>query len=1316
MSVVILVGRTREQRRRALGAEVGLDPFQRPDFLYLTATRRKADVVRAGWWDQPDKPPTFLPDVRPWGRFRDDLAARWGGGSALLGPVARDLLAGSVFRSLAGSLRVWGGLRDSPTTRRALADFAEAWSAGFAGPDAPSPGAEPYELRFPGEPEAAFGPLFAHTRSVGPALRHDAWLFLRGWRDALARSPGWADRSQVTRGLLRALSDPPPPLLATFRRWRAVIVDDLLWLPPLELAVLRAFLRRFREARSSGTAYLCLEAPVGGTREGAQRWLAEGGSDGLGLEILDDLRRTCARELADGARLAVADAEPQTLDLSDLAARDAVLPAPEVGGVRVRTYASEQAEVRAIARALKTELLAGRPADSLHVSFPALDHYAPLVRDLFTAYGIPFVIEKGQELFHAPPASAARLLLRLAVLPADAAALRSVLASGWVRAGFPVEVPLADPLLDRIQPLLGPRFEAVRAAVVEGLEDRVVLVPTMERLHNEVLVSGARGGPRDWLRDLVAWRLRDARDAAARATDDEGRARIEQRLVRDVSRAVLEVLALERLLDALQPLRGARTPREAAERFLELLASVGIRSREPEPDLDRVRARAVRANSAAIEALADLVHEVSASLEGVALATGGERPAAVELLREALEDAARGATFRGEGPRHGVQVVGLRDLHGADVPWLWVGGLGDGAMPRGPKPGFLLPRVEPALVPEVDQGAEDRAIFASLLRNAGHGERRSAPLLLSWPHSDGSKEIVPSPLVADLRALRLADGGTLGDWWAEQQVREEAALPPLLSRDELLTRPALCAALADPRPALPHDPLADPVDEPEGPAVLSASDRAAMAAWDEIVDARTADDGFGRWDGVLGLDRPWRAQALAWLGELLGVRHGGRAPLLSLPTTGLELWARCPIRFFFERVLRLEEPRAFALEPGRDESGTLVHDVLERFVGERIAARNAGTLQNAALYTMGAAEQVAAARRLEELAHAVVDERLGHRAGPWLQQLLGDLVAGLDPDRHEHRGVLARFLAEELEGPQFDAEPTFVEHRFQRFSPATAAFRMTPKSQRDMLLRAPTGDFDVQLRGTIDRVDLPPRRGAYRRGDGGLTAVVYDYKTGRTPFMDKVDIGLQLQPAVYPLAIDVPTYASGLVSGFWELTEEPGRQRRRLAVATRLWRHLMENGRRIQLPWGFKRTSLPTTMWAWRSWLRRADLYGQMVGHGIFPPTLNEPKAAGCAYCPFRRACRTEPVRTERILNPPDPAPGRVAPVFWPAPTSVLEGLEAMFGPRAEYQDEEPDDPDTDDGGPSSPPAGGRGGDPLPDAPSAPPVTDEFDDLFGDLL
>ena len=116
--------------------------------------------------------------------------------------------------------------------------------------------------------------------------------------------------------------------------------------------------------------------------------------------------------------------------------------------LRVRTYGSERAEVRALARSLRAELLAGRPLSDCYIAVPALDRYLPLLRDALHTYGIPFTVHRGHELDRAPAVSAARQVLRLAVHGVDRDSLRALLASGWLRTWCTVQSS-AEELLER---------------------------------------------------------------------------------------------------------------------------------------------------------------------------------------------------------------------------------------------------------------------------------------------------------------------------------------------------------------------------------------------------------------------------------------------------------------------------------------------------------------------------------------------------------------------------------------------------------------------------------------------------------------------------------------------------------------------------------------------------------------------------------------------------------------------------------------------------------------------------------------------------
>ncbi|HCP47738.1 MAG TPA: hypothetical protein DIU15_16980, partial [Deltaproteobacteria bacterium] len=585
------------------------------------------------------------------------------------------------------------------------------------------------------------------------------------------------------------------------------------------------------------------------------------------------------------------------------------------------------------------------------------------------------------------------------------------------------------------------------------------------------------------------------------------------------------------------------------------------------------------------------------------------------LLWEALEAAARDGTYQVSGSRGGVSIVGLRDLHGADVPWLWLGGCVDGEFPRAHRPSFLLPPEAASHISRLDTGDEDRTIFLSLLRNIGHGDQRAeASLFISRPGTVGGKDVSASPLLQDLRALRVeADKPTgtkppttAGEVWDLLQAKEEARLPPVLAVPELLVHPEFHA------------------DKPELAQFLSPTLRERTTAHNQWCLDLANPTGFGPRDGILALGRDHRAQVIGWLHDGLRVDQHAQRQRLTLPVTGLELWARCPIRFFFSRVLRADEPEEWSPEPSARDEGVLLHRVLERLLQERLQAVTSGELNTASLEGLDHDELAGVKRRAAELVRELAPEVLSIQQGPYRDRVLRLLTAGLDDADHEvasFQGKLASFLEEETTA-FLGLEPAHLEWPFAEFEPAARA------SDLDGCPETATGDLLVQLSGTIDRIDVS-RAGS--TGLGGARKAAFDYKSGKAPLLARVDEGSYLQPAIYAAAIDTAGPDQGLVGGYLELSMDGTTSRRRLTGDPQVLEALHTEGRANT---SFRRTSQPLNRWLLAAWLRRVDLYGQMVGAGIFPPTLAGPVVAGCEHCSFRRACRYDSVRTGRVTAP----------------------------------------------------------------------------------
>lgn len=254
--------------------------------------------------------------------------------------------------------------------------------------------------------------------------------------------------------------------------------------------------------------------------------------------------------------------------------------------------------------------------------------------------------------------------------------------------------------------------------------------------------------------------------------------------------------------------------------------------------------------------------------------------------------------------------------------------------------------------------------------------------------------------------------------------------------------------------------------------------------------------GFGRFTGhVEGVDIPT-------------FRAG-----VSLSPTALERWAECPRKYFFAQVLRLraEERPEIIDRLGARERGSLVHEALDRFIDDAIAAGPPPPDQR------WSAEQRAHLHAIfDEIATEYDEQGLTGRAVLWAM------------DRAAIHRELDRFL---------DADD---EHRAgRRATPIATELPFGPDDDARAELALPGGRH-IAFRGYADRVD--------RTEDGAL--VVVDYKTGgvsddvkKIPKDDPVVRGTKLQLPVYALAAraahdpDAPVHAA-----YWHVSAKGGFQ------------------------------------------------------------------------------------------------------------------------------------------------------------------------------
>jgi RecB family exonuclease len=302
------------------------------------------------------------------------------------------------------------------------------------------------------------------------------------------------------------------------------------------------------------------------------------------------------------------------------------------------------------------------------------------------------------------------------------------------------------------------------------------------------------------------------------------------------------------------------------------------------------------------------------------------------------------------------------------------------------------------------------------------------------------------------------------------------------------------------------------------------------------------------------------------------VEVAGAPPRLRI--TAVETYARCPIRWWFQHRLHLEEVREPTPEVRADARGTAAHGILERFVRE-LGSRSLDSPAARGLLSRLANEAFAGVAAETPAQKAFLSEEQAR----WTDGLLderpaGLLAAWLDRERELLSGIV----------------PVAVELPVSLFVDGT------------------------ELVGRIDRVD--------RVRDAGL--LITDYKTGAAPTISELRRGLALQMVAYRLALehgdalsglDEPVDRSRIAASFLEL-RRPGEVERRGWIGDPELLAALAPSRRGSLPLP------PAASAALHEHLRGVV---RRMRAGIVHPTLADPEEVGCAGCPYRAICRYDP-------------------------------------------------------------------------------------------
>ncbi|MDW7997429.1 MAG: PD-(D/E)XK nuclease family protein, partial [Bacteroidota bacterium] len=534
-----------------------------------------------------------------------------------------------------------------------------------------------------------------------------------------------------------------------------------------------------------------------------------------------------------------------------------------------------------------------------------------------------------------------------------------------------------------------------------------------------------------------------------------------------------------------------------------------------------------------------------------------------------------------EKPGAGVTVTSIEQIRGLPFRVLILCGAVDGEFP-------LPYRVEHLLGYELPQAEErhrrsERMLFYQFLTNHTDAlERGEQRLYIVYPLLQGTEQLVRSPFVEELlKVTSLESDGCVVHvpalvqlfhvgWDAEQEI------PPVLQHQYerapwIAVRGSLTEVLA-----LAQERGVELPELREALVPLPAS----IQPWEPDPAERPLE--------ISQHDQ-----------ERFGQRVG-----YYFSATELELYRRCPYRYFASRVLRLRVPETVPLELSPLERGIVLHRVVYRFFRElqqeskpfAVALRTGLPPLQPASLDEGIESLY---RRLTKIAQEELQHvRFEH---PWFELEMEEMLG-----TEEQPGVLWFWLQGEYARQRL--RPGFLPVAFE-FS-----FGMRPVLTQPV----PLGK-DAWLQGRIDRVELKLEGGSMLLG-------IADYKSGkllRQASQTDVQQGFHLQlplylwAAQYVLKRDYGVKAEPAFAAFYALRPQPG-----------LRASEPEEPERLLVVQGGKQPAVEEILERSRGYAQEAV---ENIGRALFP--VAPYRRTFCRTCPYTALCRVmqiQPVEEEQ--------------------------------------------------------------------------------------
>lgn len=745
----------------------------------------------------------------------------------------------------------------------------------------------------------------------------------------------------------------------------------------------------------------------------------------------------------------------------------------------------------------------------------------------------------------------------LAATPVVQAALEvlDVVVGGWLRQDVIklLNSNYVQPLPETWPRLSARRLEqlALEAGIIGGASGlgggREAWAQGLQQLHKRLTEERLQRRQLESDRHLAP----GAADTARTLEDDEGnRLRPLRALERDLAYLEQAASLVNKLQELLLPLEQSRSLAAAAHDFGRILESLNLPARASTGSPERV-ARDLQG----LSLLGDLLRSMAEAPHLLGLDPAGDGARFAARLREACCSAHLPGDQR---QRSGVQVLDLAQAGLDPYSVVIVCGLRDGQFPASRRPDVIysdasrqhLQQALPGLRPRGGQQEEEAYLLYGALAVA------QEQLWLSYPQTEADGSPVLRSMYVDevLRHWSTPADDPLPSALLSRRRQSEVIVPlaeaahylEALETVGYFRHPASPAALAAVQALTPP------------PGLPTAAQVQALAQMESRRPEQPADSPYGGW-----LRQP----------EILAQLHRDFGPERTLSVSQLNTYGGCPMRYYLSRVLGLEAPAEPSEGLDRRDIGTLVHRILALFFGQRTVGSD--TCEPLTPANLAAAKQ-ALRTCVEQVSNTWSAEVFGAPA-VWertIQRVAEDLQA-----------LLA------YEASRYEAtSPTVVQ-----------GVEVTFGARGSFALDLPGGET-VKLRGRLDRLDLMDLTEADEQ-----RWVIWDYKTNDGSSAPMIAQALDLQLAVYALAVEQVLYP-GQAAG----SQQWGYYRAARPVG---WGGRLQRKANPEGP-----DNLELAMQTARE---KIAAYVGALRQGDFPAQPNE-TLSPCRYCDFREICRVQ--------------------------------------------------------------------------------------------